>query len=84
MNNYREILEKDTALREEVKDLVESKKNLPIAKRHGMDASFLSKAMIGPRNELPKAEAMIQLHLRPALGRFANGKICMCGYFSRD
>jgi endonuclease G, mitochondrial len=67
MKNYREILKKDAAFREEFKDLVESGKNLPIAKRNGIGPSAIKRAMIGPLNELPRAEAMIQLHLRPAL-----------------
>jgi endonuclease G len=67
MLNYREILKKDPAFKEELDDLVESGKNLPVAKRHGIAHSSIKKAMIGPRNELPRAEAMIQLHLRPAL-----------------
>jgi endonuclease G len=67
MNNYRQILKKDPALREEVEHLVESGKNLPVAKRHGINHSDIKKAMIGPLNEMPRAEAMVQLHLRPAL-----------------
>jgi endonuclease G len=67
MNNFREILKKDAALREEVQGLVESGKNLPVAKRNGINPSEIHRAMIGPLNELPKAEAMIKLHLRPAL-----------------
>ncbi len=67
MNNFREILKKDTALREEVENLVRSGKNLPVAKRNGVNPSEIHRAMIGPLNELPKAEAMIKLHLRPAL-----------------
>jgi len=67
MNNFREILKKDAAFREEVKELVESGMNLPIARRNGVKPSELMKAMIGPSNEMPKAEAMINLHLRPAL-----------------
>lgn len=67
MKNYKEILKKDPALREEIDDLISSGRNLPVAKRNGINVSAIKKAMIGPLNELPKAEAMIQLHLRPAL-----------------
>lgn len=67
MRNYREILKKDAAYREELHGLVESGANLPIARRNGISTSAINRAMIGPLNELPKAEAMIQLHLRPAL-----------------
>lgn len=67
MKNFREILKKDAAFKEELEDLIESGKNLPGAKRNGINPSAIKKAMIGPLNELPKAEAMIQLHLRPAL-----------------
>lgn len=71
MNNRirttRDILKKDTELKQEVDDLVRSGKNLPIAKKFGISHTAIMKAMIGPVNELPKAEAMIRLHLRPAL-----------------
>ncbi len=67
MQNFRQILKKDKALREEVEHLVESGRNLPIARRQGVNSSTIKKAMIGPHNELPRAEAMVQRHLRPAL-----------------
>ena len=67
MKNFREILKKDKALKEEVTELIESGRNLPVARRNGVSTMALKKAMIGPRNELPRAEAMIQIHLRPAL-----------------
>jgi endonuclease G, mitochondrial len=67
MKNYDKILSRDKALKDEVKALVESGVNLPIARRNGISNSAVAAAMVGPRNELPKAEAMIQLHLRPAL-----------------
>src|SRR5262245_45806492 len=67
MKNFREILKKDKALKEEVDELLESGRNLPIARRNSVSISALTKAMVGPANELPRAEAMIQIHLRPAL-----------------
>lgn len=63
----RDILKKDTELKREVEDLVKSGKNLPVANKNGISHRAIYKAMIGPVNELPKAEAMIRLHLRPAL-----------------
>jgi len=67
MSNYHEILKRDKALREEVESFVEKGSNLPISIRNGISNSAIRKAMIGPVNELPKAEAMILLHLRPSL-----------------
>ncbi|HWR72836.1 MAG TPA: DNA/RNA non-specific endonuclease [Nitrospirota bacterium] len=67
MINFREILKKDPAFKTEVMDLIETGKNLPIAKRNNVNASMLKKAMIGPRNEMPREEAMVQMHLRPSL-----------------
>lgn len=67
MKNFKAILRKDSALQDEVRELVESGRNLPVARRNNISHTAIKRAMIGPRSELPKAEAMIQLHLRPAL-----------------
>jgi len=74
MNNFRKILAKDPAFKEEVMGLLESGKNLPSAKRFGVTSNDVMKAMIGPVSEMPRAEAMIQMHLRPAL-LISNNKI---------
>ena len=67
MNNYRQILAKDPAFYEEVIGLIENGKNLPSAKRYGISSNDIQRAMIGPVSEMPRAEAMILMHLRPAL-----------------
>jgi endonuclease G len=67
MKNFREILKKDPALNEEVMGLLDSGKNLPIARRNNISPSMVKRAMIGPRNEMPREEAMVQVYLRPAL-----------------
>ncbi|MDJ1503027.1 DNA/RNA non-specific endonuclease [Cytophagaceae bacterium BD1B2-1] len=67
MNPIRRILNADKALSEEVHELIESGKNLPIAIRNNINQNAMEKAMVGPAPELPRAEAMILLHVRPAL-----------------
>ncbi len=67
MINYREILKKDPAAHTELEELLNSGRNLPVARRNGIGVGAISKAMIGPRNEMPLVEAMVQMHLRPAL-----------------
>ena len=62
-----DILKKDKDLRREVKDIVDSGGNLPVARRSGISRSAITKAMVGPHSELPRAEAMILRHMRPAL-----------------
>jgi endonuclease G len=65
--SVRDILKEDKALNEEVAGFLETGKNLPIARRFGVSHTSVKKAMIGPVAEMPLAEAMIRLHLRPAL-----------------
>lgn len=67
MNTIHNILKKDKALKQEINDLIKSGDNLPIAKRNNVNRFAIAKAMIGPAPELPRAEAMILLHLRPSL-----------------
>lgn len=67
MKNFRDILKKDRALNDEVNQLLDSGTNLPVARRFNIGHTAIKKAMVGPRNELPRAEAMVQLHLRPVL-----------------
>lgn len=74
MNNFRQILAKDPAFHEEVRGLLDSGKNLPSAKRFGVSSNDIQRAMIGPASEMPRAEAMILMHLRPAL-LISNNKI---------
>ena len=63
----QDILKKDKALYREVSDIMASGGNLPVARRAGISRNAITKAMVGPHNELPRAEAMILRHLRPAL-----------------
>lgn len=67
MNKAQQILANDPLLHDEVHNLIESGRNLPIAIRNNINLNAMTTAMIGPAPELPRAEAMILLHLRPAL-----------------
>ena len=67
MKNFRDILKKDKELSDEVNELVDSGKNLPSARRLNIGHLAIKKAMVGPRNEMPRAEAMVQYFLRPVL-----------------
>src|SRR5215203_5304988 len=78
MRSIHDILKSDKSLHDEVRNIIDSGDNLPIAKRFGISHSAVKKAMVGPVAELPLAEAMIRLHLRPAL-LVKNNKIEMPG-----
>jgi endonuclease G len=67
MKNLQRILKRDKSLKNEITEIIESGKNLPIAIRNNVNRLAIAKAMIGPAPELPRAEAMILLHMRPAL-----------------
>lgn len=69
MQNFRQILKNNPEALNEIHTLLKSGNNLPIAKRNGISLSTVQKvmAMQGPLNEFPRVEAMIQMHLRPAL-----------------
>jgi len=67
MRSIYDILKDDKESADEIHNIIESGNNLPIAKRLGISHKAITKAMTGPRAELPLAEAMIRLHLRPAL-----------------
>jgi endonuclease G, mitochondrial len=65
--SIQDILKADIALSEEVNAMLASGKNLPSAMRFGISHKSVKKAMVGPVAEMPLTEAMIRLHLRPAL-----------------
>ncbi len=67
MKSVDAILKKDQALNDEVMDLLSSGKNLPTARRYGVGYKTMARSMIGPSSESPLPEAMIKMHLRPAL-----------------
>jgi endonuclease G len=62
-----QILKKDPALKNELEEIIDSGRNIPIALRNKASHETIKKAMVGSTPELPRAEAMIHLHLRPAL-----------------
>lgn len=65
MKNYANLLSKDPSLRIETEEFMRSHpdlKDVPEKKRE----TAIKKAMIGPVNEMPRMEAMIQTFLRPA------------------
>jgi endonuclease G, mitochondrial len=74
--SIQEILKEDKVLAEELTSMLASGNNLSAAKRFGISSNDLFKAMTGPVAEMPNAEAMIRLHLRPALF-VKNNKITM-------
>lgn len=65
--SIQDILKADTDLSEELQNMVASGRNLSSANRFGITSRDLTRAMTGPVAEMPLAEAMIRLHLRPAL-----------------
>lgn len=67
MPTIHEILKRDEPLRKEINEILDSGDNLPVAKRNNVHRESVMKAMIGPVAELPRSEAMIRLHMRPAL-----------------
>ena len=76
MKNLQRILKKDPHLKNEITGLIEAGRNLPIAIRNNVNREAIAKALSGPATELPRARAMILLHLRPAL-LIKNDKIQM-------
>ena len=74
--SIQDILKADTALSDEVNSILASGKNLPSAQRFGISHKSVKKAMVGLVAEMPLTEAMIRLHLRPAL-LIKNNKIAM-------
>lgn len=74
--SVQDILKTDTALSDEINSILASGANIPSAQRFGIQAKSIKKAMIGPVAEMPLTEAMIRLHLRPAL-LIKNNKITL-------
>lgn len=67
MKSIQQILKADPALKSEVTAIIGAGDNLPAAKKAGVSRNAIKKAVIGPHAELPLAEAIIRIHLRPAL-----------------